>query len=81
MLLTTSPQSTATTQATLKPYTVKPVGLLAAIAVLGVVIFLSPPKARVWIAGVVLVMALLQQGGRTAGFINLLTEKVYGGVK
>lgn len=61
-----------------RPASVKPIGLLAAIAVLGVVIFLSPPKARLWIAAIVLAMALLQQGGRTAGFINSLTKAIYG---
>jgi hypothetical protein len=63
----------------LQPYAVKPLGLMAAIVVLGIVIFLSPPDTRLWIAGIVIVMALLQRGGDAAAIINGLTYRIYGG--
>ena len=54
-------------------------GVLVAIVVLGVVMFIVPPVSRLWIAGVVLVMALLIKGGDTARVIDQLRVKVYGG--
>ena len=41
--------------------------------------FASPPAARLWIAAVVVVMALLVKGGDAAKIINQLRVKVYGG--
>lgn len=61
---------------------VKPVrltGVLAALVVLGVVMFAAPPTSRLWIAGVVVVMALLVKGGDVAKIIDRLRVKVYGG--
>ena len=53
-------------------------GILAALVVLGVVMFASPPAARLWIAAVVVVMALLVKGGDAAKIIDQLRVKVYG---
>lgn len=68
----------ASRQDSLKPYPVKPLGMLAAIVVLGIVIFLSPPNVRLWIAGIVIVMALLQKGGDTAAIVEGLRSSIYG---
>lgn len=62
----------------LQPVPVKPFGLAAALAILALVIFLVPPSSRLWIAGIVLVMALLQKGGDAAKIIDWTTETVYG---
>lgn len=40
--------------------------------------FALPPTARLWVAGVVVVMALLVKGGDATNIINSLTKKVYG---
>ena len=70
--------STATVTSSYVP--VKPIGMVAAISVLGIVIFLSPPSARLWIVGIVIVMALLQRGGDAAAIINWLTNALYGDI-
>jgi len=54
-------------------------GVLVALVILGVVMFAVPPPTRLWIAGVVVVMALLTRGGDAAAIINSLRVKVYGG--
>lgn len=53
-------------------------GVLAALVVLGVVLFALPPTARLWVAGVVVVMALLVKGGDAANIINAARVKIYG---
>lgn len=53
--------------------------MLAALVILGIVMFAVPPTARLWIAGVVVVMALLVKGGDAAKIIDQLRVKVYGG--
>ena len=53
-------------------------GVLAALVILGVVMFAVPPTSRLWIAAVVVVMALLVKGGDAANIINQLRVKVYG---
>ena len=65
--------STATSN---KP--VRLTGVLAALVVLGVVLFALPPNARLAVAGVVVVMALLVRGGDAAKIIEQLRQKVYG---
>ena len=70
----------ASSQGSLQPYPVKPFGLAVAIVVLGIVIFLVPPPSRLWIAGIVIVMALLQRGGDATKIINTTTEWIYGKV-
>lgn len=67
-------QSTVTTGT--KP--VRITGVLAALVVLGIVMFAVPPTSRLWIAGVVVVMALLVKGGDAANIINGLRKKVFG---
>ena len=69
--------ATATTAPTNPP--VRMTGVLAALVILGVVLFAVPPPTRLWIAGVVVVMALLTRGGDAAAIINSLRVKVYGG--
>ncbi len=54
-------------------------GVLAALVVLGVVMFMLPPNSRLWIVGVILLMALLVKGGDAAKIIDQLRVKVYGG--
>ena len=54
-------------------------GVLAALVVWGVVLYALPPTARLWTAGVIVVMALLIKGGDAAAIINQLRVKVYGG--
>jgi len=70
-------QSTATGTAPTKP--IKLTGVLAALVILGVVMFALPPKSRVWVAAVVVVMALLTRGGHAAKLIDQLRVKIYGG--
>lgn len=53
-------------------------GLVAALIVLGLVIFLSPPAARLWIAGLILVIAIAARGKSAAGIIDRLRKGVYG---
>ena len=53
-------------------------GVLAALVVLGVVMFALPPTSRLWVAGVVVVMALLVKGGDAAKIINEARKRVYG---
>jgi len=69
------PTATETASAT-RP--VRLTGVLAALVVLGVVLFILPPNARLAVAGVVLVMALLVRGGDAANVINSLRKKIYG---
>ncbi len=64
------------TVASSKP--VRLTGVLAALVILGIVLFALPPASRLWIAGVVVVMALLVRGGDTANIINQLRVKIYG---
>lgn len=64
------------TETSSKP--VRLTGVLAALVVLGVVMFASPPAARVWIAAVVVTMALLVRGGDAAKIVESLRKKVYG---
>ena len=62
--------------------TTKPVrltGVLAALVVLGVVLFALPPNSRLAVAGVILVVALLSKGGDAAKIIDSLRAKIYGG--
>ncbi len=54
-------------------------GIAAALVVLGIVLFASPPSTRIWIAAVILVGALLYRGGDAAAFINKARVKIYGG--
>ncbi len=53
-------------------------GVIAALVVLAIVIFSVPPTSRLWIAAVVVVMALLVKGGDAAKIIDQLRVKVYG---
>jgi len=53
-------------------------GVFAALVVLGLVMFISPPTTRLWIAGVVVTMALLVKGGDAANIINAARVKIYG---
>jgi hypothetical protein len=54
-------------------------GVLVALVILGIVMFASPPPARLWIAAIVVVMALLARGGDAAAIINNLRQRIYGG--
>ncbi len=58
---------------------VRMTGVLAALVLLGVVLFALPPASRLWVAGLIVVMALLVRGGDAATIINQLRSKVYGG--
>jgi hypothetical protein len=40
--------------------------------------FALPPTSRLWVAAVVVVMALLARGGDTARIINDLNRRVFG---
>ena len=62
----------------LAPVLVNPLALGVALAVLGIAIFLSPPKVRLAIVGVVIVMAVLQRGGDAAKIIGTATDWLYG---
>ena len=53
-------------------------GVLVALVILGIVMFAVPPTARLWIAGVVVVMALLVKGGDAAAIIDNLRKRIYG---
>jgi hypothetical protein len=53
-------------------------GVLVALVLLAVVMFALPPASRLWVAGVVVVMALLVKGGDAANIINSLTKRIYG---
>lgn len=53
-------------------------GLVAALIVLGLVLFVSPPTARLWVAGLVLVIALFARGRNAAAIIDSFRQKVYG---
>lgn len=66
------------TEATAGTSPVRLTGLLAALVVLGIVMFTVPGTARLWIAGVVVVMALLVRGGGAADLINRATKRIYG---
>jgi len=54
-------------------------GFVAALVILGLVLFVSPPAVRLWIALLVLVMALAAKGKDAARIITDLRKKVYGG--
>lgn len=54
-------------------------GVLAALVVLGIVMFAVPPSSRLWIAAVVVTMALLVKGGDAADILNTWRVKIYGG--
>ena len=71
--------ATVTATAPTKPPATRLTGVLAALVVLGVVLFALPPGSRVWVAGVIIVMALLVKGGDAAALIDQLRVKVYGG--
>ena len=64
--------------ATVSNKPVRLTGVLAALVVLGVVMFALPPTSRLWVAGVVVVMALLVKGGDAAKIINEARKRVYG---
>ena len=67
--------------ASTEPTVTRPIrltGVLVALVVLAIVIFAVPPASRLWIAGVVIVMALLVRGGDAANLINSLRRRVYG---
>lgn len=68
--------STATAAETNPP--IRLTGVLVALVVLGVVMFALPPTSRLWVAAVVVVMALLARGGDTARIINDLNRRVFG---
>lgn len=53
-------------------------GVLAALVVLGVVMFALPPASRLWVAGIVVVMALLVRGGDAAKLIDEARKRIYG---
>lgn len=53
-------------------------GLVASLVVLGLVIFLSPPAARLWIAALVLVIAIAARGKSAAKIIDSLRKQIYG---
>ena len=69
-------QSTAVTATGSKP--VRLTGVLAALLILGVVMFAVPPGSRLAIAAVVVVGALLVRGGDAAEVIDALRVKIYG---
>lgn len=69
--------ATAATAAS-SPKPVRLTGVLAALVVLGVVLFAVPPNTRLAVAGVVVVAALLVRGGDAARIIEQLRQKVYG---
>ena len=54
-------------------------GVLVALVILGVVLFALPPPSRLWVAGIILVMALLVKGGDAAKLIDQARVKIYGG--
>jgi hypothetical protein len=53
-------------------------GVAVSLVVLGVVMFALPPSARLWVAGIVLTMALLVRGGDAAKFIEQARKRIYG---
>ena len=53
-------------------------GLIAALIVLGLVLFISPPAARLWIAALVIVIALAARGKGAAAIIDNLRRTIYG---
>jgi hypothetical protein len=53
-------------------------GVLAALVVLGVVMFALPPTSRLWVAGLVVVTALLVRGGDAAKLIDEARKRIYG---
>jgi hypothetical protein len=69
-------QSTVPTGTASKP--ARLTGVLAALVVLGVVMFALPPTSRLWVAGVVVVMALLVRGGDAAKLIDEARKRIYG---
>jgi hypothetical protein len=68
--------STVSTATASKP--ARLTGVLAALVVLGVVMFALPPASRLWVAGVVVVMALLVRGGDAAKLIDEARKRIYG---
>ena len=67
----------STPSATSKP--TRLTGVLVALVILGVVLFALPPPSRLWVAGIILVMALLVKGGDAAALIDQARVKIYGG--
>lgn len=65
--------------ATVSSKPVRLTGVLAALVVLGVVMFALPPTSRLWVAATVIVAALLVKGGDAAKIINEARRRVYGG--
>ena len=53
-------------------------GLIAALLVLGLLIFILPPAGRVGVALLVIVIALAARGKRAAGIIDNLRRTIYG---
>jgi hypothetical protein len=53
-------------------------GLIAALIILGLVLFIAPPAARLWIAALVLVIALAARGKGAAAIIDNLRRTLYG---
>ena len=53
-------------------------GVLVALVVLALVLFILPPTSRLWVAGIVVVMALLVRGGDAAAIIDNLRKRIYG---
>lgn len=53
-------------------------GVLVALVVLALVMFILPPTSRLWVAGIVVVMALLVRGGDAAAIIDNLRKRIYG---
>lgn len=69
--------STETSAARSKP--IRLTGVAVALVVLGVVMFALPPSARVWVALIVVTMALLLRGGDAARIIDDARKRIYGG--
>ena len=53
-------------------------GVLFALVALAVVMFILPPTSRLWVAGIVVIMALLVKGGDAAAIIDNLRKRIYG---
>lgn len=54
-------------------------GLLAALLLLGIVMFALPPTSRLAVAAVVVAMALFVKGGDAANIINSARKRLFGG--
>ena len=53
-------------------------GLVVALVILGLVLFISPPAARLWIAALVLVMVIAARGKAGAAIIDKFSQTFYG---